>query len=417
MRIGTVVLALGIAMALTPQPAMALTDEEIFEAFQFNFSLPGARSAAMGRSFIGLADDATAAVSNPAGLTTLRSPEVALEVKLTDHSVERIVGNIDSDTPDSRIFGNAVPQLSFLGLVYGVKGLSVGIYRYETFNFDEQFTLNERPGCRECGTTLPKTDASVDMTVSNWGGSVAFRLPKNLSFGISTSAALLDMETRTTRFEIGGAQISQQSLIDDVAWGLSATLGGMYRPSEAFSAGLFFAFNPDFTVTEELFDPNKPDVDVFVKVPDRIGAGVQVRPIDELTAVFDVLYVQYSQQTGSNFRTLLRFPDLDPQDFHIDDVWEVHGGLEYAFLTTKDVPIAARIGAFTNPGHPLQYSGPTDTAQGKEAEAAFVTDRGTDLAFTFGLGAVFADYLQADVAYLNATQFEEITASVIFHFK
>ena len=156
---------------------------------------------------------------------------------------------------------------------------------------------------------------------------------------------------------------------------------------------------------------------MFVKVPDRIGAGVQVRPVDELTAVFDVLYVEYSQQTGSNFRTLLRFPELDPQDFHIDDVWEVHGGLEYAFLTTKDVPIAARIGAFTNPGHPLQYNGPTDTTQGKEAKAAFVTDRGTDLAFTFGLGAVFADYLQADVAYLNATQFEEITASVIFHFK
>jgi hypothetical protein len=128
--------------------------------------------------------------------------------------------------------------------------------------------------------------------------------------------------------------------------------------------------------------------------------------------------VEYSQQTGGNFRTLVRFPDLNPRDFFIDDGWEVHGGLEYVLLTRRDIPISTRVGLFTNPAHPLRYGGPADTLEGKEAKGVFgLTSTSTDVGFTVGLGAVFAEYLQADVAYLNASQFDEVTASVIFHFQ
>src|SRR5688572_25334919 len=46
---------------------------------QFDFLTPGARSLALGSAFIGLADDATAAISNPAGLLALSRPEVSFE--------------------------------------------------------------------------------------------------------------------------------------------------------------------------------------------------------------------------------------------------------------------------------------------------------------------------------------------------
>lgn len=48
-------------------------------SFQFNLSNPGARSLGMGGAFAGLADDATAAYANPAGLTILTRPEVSFE--------------------------------------------------------------------------------------------------------------------------------------------------------------------------------------------------------------------------------------------------------------------------------------------------------------------------------------------------
>lgn len=55
-----------------PQPVVNL---------QFNFSDPGARSLGFGGAFIGLADDATAAFANPAGLVQLGKPEVSIEVR------------------------------------------------------------------------------------------------------------------------------------------------------------------------------------------------------------------------------------------------------------------------------------------------------------------------------------------------
>src|SRR5467141_147862 len=69
-----------ILIALVALPATAQnTDIESLSGLQFNFGNPGARSLGMGGAFLGLADDASAAEANPAGLTILRKPEISLE--------------------------------------------------------------------------------------------------------------------------------------------------------------------------------------------------------------------------------------------------------------------------------------------------------------------------------------------------
>src|SRR5436309_12861083 len=55
------------------------TDIESLSGLQFNFGNPGARSLGMGGAFLGLADDASAAEANPAGLTILRKPEITVD--------------------------------------------------------------------------------------------------------------------------------------------------------------------------------------------------------------------------------------------------------------------------------------------------------------------------------------------------
>jgi len=57
------------------------TDIEALSGLQFNFGNPGARSLGMGGAFLGLADDASAAEANPAGLTILRKMEFSLEAR------------------------------------------------------------------------------------------------------------------------------------------------------------------------------------------------------------------------------------------------------------------------------------------------------------------------------------------------
>src|SRR5436190_22101126 len=68
-----------VAAHLAIPVAAQNTDIESLAGLQFNFGNPGARSLGMGGAFLGLADDASAADANPAGLTILRKTEVSLE--------------------------------------------------------------------------------------------------------------------------------------------------------------------------------------------------------------------------------------------------------------------------------------------------------------------------------------------------
>src|SRR6185369_17997672 len=70
-----------IVSILVSSPLFAITDEEIFRAFSLNLTTPGARAIGMGGAFIGRADDATAAETNPAGLTILSRPEISFEYR------------------------------------------------------------------------------------------------------------------------------------------------------------------------------------------------------------------------------------------------------------------------------------------------------------------------------------------------
>ena len=63
--------------AVSLAPAIQAGTDSPFDAnLAINYQPPGARSQAMGGAFIGLADDATAAYVNPAGLVQLSNPEL-----------------------------------------------------------------------------------------------------------------------------------------------------------------------------------------------------------------------------------------------------------------------------------------------------------------------------------------------------
>src|SRR5262249_59586795 len=81
---------------------------------EYNFAPPGARSLAMGASFLGLADDATAAASNPAGLTILTKPEVSAHFRYSSYD------NVAPDTvlgTGTTTFTDEVGSPSFFSFV------------------------------------------------------------------------------------------------------------------------------------------------------------------------------------------------------------------------------------------------------------------------------------------------------------
>src|SRR5437870_12948983 len=92
-----------LILVLAAVPAAAQnTDIESLAGLQFNFGNPGARALGMGGAFIGLADDASAAEANPAGLTILRKPEVTLEGR---NYAEQQVFTISGTYPDLNRMG------------------------------------------------------------------------------------------------------------------------------------------------------------------------------------------------------------------------------------------------------------------------------------------------------------------------
>lgn len=121
------------------RPGFARSNIEANAGIQFGFSNPGARSRAMGGAFIGLADDATAALANPAGLTQLAATEISLEGRLSQFTTTLPFESTAQfgGTVIPREFTSTVGGGSFQSFVYaGRQPWSVAVYRAELVNFE-----------------------------------------------------------------------------------------------------------------------------------------------------------------------------------------------------------------------------------------------------------------------------------------
>lgn len=77
-RTSRTVLAVIAVTAAWAAPASAQTTDPVFAGWRFSPATVGSRSAGMGGAFLSVADDARAAVTNPAGLTQVPTNEVSL---------------------------------------------------------------------------------------------------------------------------------------------------------------------------------------------------------------------------------------------------------------------------------------------------------------------------------------------------
>ena len=167
---------------------------------QLNFSDPGARSLGFGGAFIGLADDATAAFANPAGLVQLGRPEVSLEGRRTSYSTPFTEGGRVEGEPSG--FGiddtvglrtarsdNVVSGLSFLSVAYPRGKWSVAFFRHQLADF-ELFTETQglfAGGTNCCQQRFFDYRTSNDFDFVNYGLSGAFRVTETLNLGMGVT--------------------------------------------------------------------------------------------------------------------------------------------------------------------------------------------------------------------------------------
>jgi long-chain fatty acid transport protein len=439
------------------------TDIESLAGLQFNFGNPGARSLGMGGAFLGLADDASAAEANPAGLTILRKPEVSLEVRSW---LEQQLFSTSGTYPEiDRTAFNHYSQrvaVTFGSFVYPYKNWTFGAYYHEPLsnagagqvvpqrnqftgavetnvpNFylpkngtpvskDECDKIRQTTGdffsCLEY-TILPFLSA-LDVRERTFGLSGAYNFGKisvggTLRYQRFRESAFTFRVTPTFDFSSISVQATsnvtdQNSKVSDQS-DITFSGGVKWTMNDKFSAGAVYKQGAKYDAPT--FAANSDTEFKFVKVadttfhiPDIYGVGASYRPIPVLTINADAVHVTYSNLVDDFVSINADIRAID-HAYKASDVTELHLGAEYFF--PMKINWALRAGYWHDPAHSIEFRGPLTTPDA--VAAAILYPKGQDQNHvSIGAGLAWKSF-QIDAAYDTAEHYKVGSISMVARF-
>jgi long-subunit fatty acid transport protein len=252
-----------------------------FSGLPLDLLPPGARALGLGGAFTAVADDATAALANPAGLTNLTAAEISLHVR--DSAAD--IDFLDPDAYDSailsragnlnKVYSDSSTDVSFASFVLPFERWVIsGFYSNqvdfkavqsaEDVIFDDIF-LDEY-------TNINGVKASID----SFGLSAAFRLSDSWSFGVSAQRSELDLAsedfwevnhfsdlefiladpeffwangTAEEYFAVVRDRFTHQTIISNSDDDISINAGLLFNPSENWSFGLVYKEGAEFNIS------------------------------------------------------------------------------------------------------------------------------------------------------------------------
>lgn len=420
---------------------------------------PGARSLGLGGAFAGVADDATAAIANPAGLTILTAKEFSLHLRNSDSDV----GFLDPDAFNSSLYttpgrlnkqySDSSTNVSFASFVLPLDRWVLSAYYINQLSFksDQKGGIDEVYDPVNIGTYY--NDNSVDSSLDAYGLSAAFRVTDSFSVGLTLQYNNFDLnsiddwqvdnffDNEFDFFEVlGNATLEEyaaaivdewavSSRIDDKDSDVTFGLGLMYNLNSNWSFGLVYKQGAEFDVTtlstdskvqactgtgvatddceEFLFQfetATTSELDTKIKVPDTMTFGIGWRPTDTLLVSFDVNRIGYSDSTP--VRTFTQGFGADINEGiqlteEIKDGTTFHLGAEKVFVLESNNTISIRGGVFTVEDH--------------DGNATVDSD---DTAFTVGLGTTFGSIgqFQMDLGASFSDASNNIILSGIYRF-
>ncbi|MFQ5750545.1 MAG: OmpP1/FadL family transporter [bacterium] len=423
----------GLITIATPSLCLVQTNTENFAQFEFNFNNPGARAMGIGGAFISIADDATAAEANPAGLGYLTHPEISFEFKglkfRTNVTNFAHTGTQSDYTIIERNFENSVVSPSFASFMFPIGNTTVSFFRYELVNFESSFfTKGSFVPPLTDGSFFFPVDSEINFDVTNYGGSVGIFLHRKVSIGFSGGISLNDINSRLTRYAIEvfeEGNINNEAIIDDTDTNFFFNTGFILKPLKNLSIGGIYKRRPKFSLEHSFTFTNFPSdstaiKDVNFNIPSAFGFGISYRPIDVLTFAFDVVRINYSDLTKDMVSTIIE-EHLEPADFDVDDGTEYHFGAEYvAFF--KSLGFVFRAGGFTEPDNRIRWVGDIfnsnddDRVFARQTQAALFAEGDEDFHYTFGLGVIFPYNFQVDLAGNLSNGSDELAASIVYRF-
>jgi long-chain fatty acid transport protein len=360
-------------------PAVASAQVTAQFPLQFDFLTPGARSMALGSAFIGLADDATAAVANPAGLLTLTRPEISFEGRhrrvenpfLVGGRLSGNVTNVGEDTVQGPIYDVAEDSsfnLSYLSVVYPQPRWAVAFFTHQPTVISNEFLYRgvfdtiTLFGVTTTGRENPLS-GSRDISIRQYGGAFSARANSKLTFGIGVSAYSFKLDASFARLGLPASTFGapDPNAIESTAtqtseeMGIGFNAGVQVQATAAVKIGAVYRKAPKFDYVQQSTVRGQAPVirNGSFKVPDSYGLGLSWRPSDATLLSVDYVFTKHSQIKEDFIDLLTDNPGIRSR-LVVDDTHELHVGFEYVITGLSWTP-ALRAGLWSDPDHSTRY--------------------------------------------------------------
>ena len=409
---------------------------------QFDFLNPGARSLAVGSAFAGLADDATSAFTNPAGLTSLTLPEISFEVRgrrlespfLRGGRLSGRATGIGVDTAAGAVYGESVADsigLSYLSAVWPGTSWAMAAYRHEFVRLDQEFEADgvfQDAAFRELALRAQRRIA-----ITSYGAAAAYRFNRRISVGGGVALHHFTLDAKFERFffpdfygeptfarvtQLNNAEQRSDTLGVGVNVGALVTLYEAADPGAAgpdsIRLGVVYRHGPNFDF--EAFEgaiANPVQRNGTFRSPNAFAVGTSIRLTQSATASAEMTLVHYESLAEGYVSS--QAGGLGRQDnFRIDNGVEYHAGFEYVF-TAWGFP-ALRVGAWRDPDHAVHYVVPANPDLFDERFGAYLPARGATMHYTFGGGIALGRQLEVNVGADLSKRTRQVSVSAVVRF-
>lgn len=316
----------------------------------------------MGKSFIGLADDASASFANPAGLAYLRDAAVTLEYAFSRIAAQEgtAQGNINFGYRQEPFNQE---DLRFFSWNFRWRNTYFSLYSHNFLDESQERNFTART-FHQGVESISSLEILLRLKGDSSGIGVARRW-RQFKFGATLQHNRLQANTYSFTRELiispAYAERSLETRIDSRQERWSWNAGVLYAHGW-LSIGMVYRANPVFSLEESLYEEangaslKQEQLDVSFTVPDVFGAGVAIRLRPNFKILVDYQHIAYSQALEQTFQIVEQSETDELSHYRIEDARELHAGLEYLWPVGLHV-IGFRAGAYKNPNHFLEYIG------------------------------------------------------------
>ena len=402
----------------------------------------GARATGMGGAFIAVADDATAASWNPAGLVQLEKPEFSIVYAYQNNS-QKYNSTLHPELAGSENEGD-IHSINYASIAYPFKAFDRNMI--VSLNYQRLYEMEKKLGFSYSWPLGPSVSLNDRISYRQSGflatlsPAFAIQISPELSFG--TTINIWDdfhggSNWKSSYNSQGSGNQGKYSFNDTINAnntytfsGVNANLGLMYSPLSKVTIGMVYKFAFDagmkkvgsFTQSQTFptlsgYDTTAKKLtndNMTMKMPASYGIGVCYKPTDNWVFALDTYYTEWSRFVIRDSKGNERNPIYGtPISLgRLSDTVQVRAGGEYLFIMDKNV-IPIRAGVFYDP-EPAKPN--MKDYFGFSIGTGFSTQRYSfDVAYQFRTASKATGDLPVDDINADITQ-HTFMSSLIFYF-